>query len=57
VGFDPATDEFFGITEIDSGGGTVRNMFYDAGRQEIWFGTDRNTLGRVTLPGARMTDS
>ena len=51
VGFDPATSEFFGITEIESGGGTVRHMHYDERADEIWFGADTNTIGRAKLGG------
>jgi virginiamycin B lyase len=49
VGFNPATEEFFGITEIPSGGGTVRHMFFHEPLREIWFGTDANTIGRARL--------
>lgn len=50
VGFDPATEEFFSITEIPSGGGTVRHMVYHDATNSIWFGTDANTIGRARLP-------
>jgi virginiamycin B lyase len=50
VGFDPKSEEFFSITEIGSGGGTVRHMVYHQPSQEIWFGTDANTVGRVQVP-------
>ncbi len=50
VGFDPATEEFFATTEIESGGGTVRHMYYEATTRSIWFGTDTNYLGRAQLP-------
>ena len=50
VGFDPKTEEFFSITEIGSGGGTVRNMVFHQPSREIWFGTDVNTVGRVLVP-------
>jgi virginiamycin B lyase len=50
VGFDPATEEFFGATEIPSGGGTVRHMVYHAPTKSIWFGTDANTIGRARIP-------
>lgn len=50
VGFDPATSTFFSITEIKSGGGAVRNMFYYQPAGEIWFGTDANTIGRAKVP-------
>ena len=50
VGFDPSTENFFSIVEVDSGGGAVRHMFYDHDENLIWFGTDTNTIGRATLP-------
>lgn len=50
VGFDPATEEFFSVTEVGSGGGTIRHMYYDAETNVVWFGTDANTIGRATLP-------
>lgn len=48
VGFDPATEEFFSVTEVPSGGGTVRHMVFHQG--DIWFGADTNTIGRARLP-------
>lgn len=50
VGFDPEAEEFFSVTDIPSGGGTVRHMYYHAPADEIWFGADTNTVGRVKLP-------
>lgn len=50
VGFDPETETFTTPVDIDSGGGTVRHMYYDAASNSIWFGSDANTLGRATLP-------
>lgn len=50
VGFDPSTEEFFSVTEIESGGGAVRHMVYHAPHGAIWFGTDTNTIGRAVLP-------
>ena len=50
VGFDPATEEFFSITEIGSGGGAVRHMFYETATNSVWFGTDTNTIGQAKLP-------
>lgn len=49
VSFDPRTERFTTITPIaESGGGTVRHMVYDAESDAIWFGTDRNTIGRAS---------
>jgi virginiamycin B lyase len=50
VGFDPKTEQFFGITPIPSGGGVVRHMAFHRPTREIWFGTDANTIGRAKLP-------
>ncbi len=50
VGFDPDTQEFFSITEIESGGGTVRHMVFHPPSRTIWFGTDANTIGRARIP-------
>lgn len=50
VGFDPASEEFFSSTEIESGGGTVRHMVFHEPTGEIWFGTDTNNLARARVP-------
>lgn len=50
VGFDPATESFFGVTPVPSGGGTVRHMVFDPESRSIWFGADTNTIGRVRVP-------
>lgn len=49
VGFDPTTEEFFAVTPIPSGGGTVRHMVYHRPTQSLWFGTDANTIGRARI--------
>lgn len=49
VGFDPETETFSEPTDIDSGGGTVRHMVFDAESRSFWFGTDTNTIGRARL--------
>lgn len=53
VGFDPATEDFFSVSELESGGGTVRHMYFDEETNTIWFGADTNTVGRAVLPPAR----
>jgi len=50
AGFDTRSRQFLEAAEIPSGGGSVRHMYYDAARQQVWFGTDANTVGRATLP-------
>ncbi len=52
VGFDPETESFFSITELASGGGTVRHMVFDETTRQIWFGTDTNYVGRARLQGS-----
>jgi virginiamycin B lyase len=50
VGFDPATGEFFSISEVPSGGGNVRHMVFDPDTRALWFGTDTHTIGRAIVP-------
>jgi len=50
VAFDPRTERFGTPTAIESGGGAVRHMVFHAPTREIWFGTDTNTIGRITVP-------
>lgn len=49
VGFDPESERFTPSTAIPSGGGTVRHMHYLEESDEIWFGADTNTIGRIEL--------
>lgn len=53
VGFDARTEAFISSTEVPSGGGTIRHMYYDRGANVVWFGADTNTIGRATLPPLR----
>ena len=57
VSFDPRTERFTTVTPIaESGGGTIRHMVYDPESDAIWFGTDRDTIGRAsTTPRAPAT--
>lgn len=50
VGFDPETEDFFSSVALESGGGTVRHMFFEAETNSVWFGSDAGTLGRAVLP-------
>jgi len=50
VGFRPDTHLFFSNTELESGGGTVRHMYFHEPTHSIWFGTDTNTIGRAVVP-------
>lgn len=49
MGFDPATEEFISLTDIPSGGGTVRHMHYYQPTGSVWFGTDSNYIGRAVV--------
>ena len=53
VGFDPQTGEFFSQTEVESGGGTIRHMYFDPETNSVWFGADTNTVGVAKLPPRR----
>lgn len=50
VGFNPETETFVGETEVPSGGGTIRHMYFHAPTRAIWFGADTNTIGRALVP-------
>lgn len=50
VGFNTKEKKVISMTNIKSGAGTVRHMFYHQPTQTIWFGTDANTIGRASLP-------
>ncbi len=47
AGFDPATESFVSTTEVPSGGGTIRHMYFHQPTGAIWFGADTNTIGRA----------
>lgn len=49
IGFDPKRQRFTPPVEIDSGGGVVRHMSFDAEANAFWFGTDANTIGRAVV--------
>jgi virginiamycin B lyase len=49
IGFDPDIERFFAVRPIESGGGSVRHMYYDASSGAVWFGTDTNYLGRAQV--------
>src|SRR5947208_2354496 len=50
VSFDARTLQFSEETQVPSGGGVVRHMFYDPKSKSIWFGTDNNTIGQAIVP-------
>ncbi len=49
IGFDPASESFTASSEIPSGGGTVRHMYYHEPTGAVWFGADTNTIGRAQV--------
>jgi len=49
VGFDTNTETTISVTEIPSGGRSVRHMDYDEESGTIWFGTDTDMLGRAIV--------
>lgn len=49
VGFDTTTETFFSGTDVPSGGGRIRHMYYHESAGEIWFGTDTNNVGRAKV--------
>ena len=53
VGFDPYTEEIFSQVQPESGGGSIRHMFFDAETNSVWFGADANTIGVAKLPPRR----
>jgi virginiamycin B lyase len=53
VGFDPENEDFFSVSEVESGGGSIRHMYFHEPSNTIWFGADANTVGRAVLPPKR----
>ena len=53
VGFDPMSESFFSTTMPESGGGTIRHMYFDPETNSVWFGADANTIGVAKLPPRR----
>lgn len=49
VGFDTKAGKIVSITPIPSGAGSVRNMHYHPPTDTVWFGTDKQTLGRAIV--------
>jgi len=50
ISYDPWKQEFNTVSEIPSGGGSVRHMYFHSESHEIWFGTDTNFIGRAAIP-------
>ena len=49
VGFDTQAEKVFSISEIPSGGRSVRHMDYEEESGAVWFGTDTDMLGRAIV--------
>lgn len=49
IGFDPETETFFSKTDIPSGAGSVRHMYFDTKTNSIWFGTDTNRIAQARI--------
>ncbi|MFQ5982855.1 MAG: lyase [Woeseiaceae bacterium] len=49
IGFDTRSEAFLSETDIPSGAGSVRHMYYFEPTGEVWFGTDTNTIGRAKV--------
>lgn len=51
VAVDATTGRIVGEAVVaESGGGSIRHMTFDPRTRYLWFGTDRNTIGRVEVP-------
>ena len=50
IGYDTRSRRFAPAIDVPSGGLTVRHVIYHRPTKSLWFGTDANTLARVTLP-------
>ena len=50
IAYNPWKKKFILPTDIPSGGGSVRHMYFHEPDHAIWFGTDTNFIGRVKLP-------
>ncbi|KGJ97161.1 Vgb family protein [Thalassotalea sp. ND16A] len=51
--FDSKTKQFIASVEVPSGAGSIRYMYYHPKTDEVWFGTDANTIGRVRMKESR----
>ena len=50
IGFDPKSEKFFANIEVS---GTIRHMYFDKKTRTMWFGTDGNQVGRISLQASR----
>lgn len=49
IGFDTKAERIFSKTPVPSGAGTVRHMDYHTASNTVWFGTDKQTIGRAVV--------
>ncbi len=49
IAFDTKSSEFTLSTDVPSGGGTIRHMYYHEPSGMIWFGSDSNYVGRALV--------
>lgn len=49
IGFDTEGERIFSISEVPSGAGAIRHMHYHAETGTVWFGTDKETIGRALV--------
>lgn len=45
VGFDPKTERFISTTAVPSGGGSISGLRYDRASGQLWFATEKDTIG------------
>jgi virginiamycin B lyase len=52
VAFDPGAGRFTDSVATEGGSepNTIRHMVFHRPSREIWYGTDRNTVGRLRVP-------
>lgn len=52
VAFDPSAGKFTHTVDTEGGDepNTIRHMVFHQPSREIWYGTDRNTVGRLAVP-------
>ena len=51
IGFDPSSEQFVVNRPVGvEGANTIRHMVYDPATRSIWYGSDANMVGRVTVP-------
>ncbi|MCP4779348.1 MAG: lyase [Hyphomicrobium sp.] len=49
VGFDTKREKVISITQVPSGGGTIRHMVYHPQTGSVWYGADAGTIGNAEV--------